>query len=48
MVHYVCLFCSGVSDRAKVCETEGCENEGHQLKECDCTDDQHEEVLSPR
>lgn len=47
MAHYVCPECRGVSDLPKVCETEGCERAGQDLIECNCSDGQHAEALSP-
>lgn len=45
MTHYVCTSCKGVADHPKVCETEGCTMNGQDLKECNCTDGMHAEVL---
>ncbi len=44
-MHYVCPECGGVADHKKVCETSGCSREGHEMMECDCTDNKHEGVL---
>jgi hypothetical protein len=44
IMHYVCPKCGGMADHPKVCETEGCGRQGHELKECHCTDNKHEEV----
>lgn len=44
MTHYVCPKCGGASDVPKVCDTEGCSGKGNQLKECHCSDSQHQEV----
>lgn len=44
MPHYVCPECGGVADHPKVCETPGCSREGHELVECHCTDNEHQEV----
>ena len=45
IMHYVCPECGGVADHKKVCETSGCSREGHEMMECDCTDNKHEGVL---
>ncbi|OHA18317.1 MAG: hypothetical protein A2664_02540 [Candidatus Taylorbacteria bacterium RIFCSPHIGHO2_01_FULL_46_22b] len=46
MQHYVCTGdCGGESERSKVCESEGCKNEGQPLSECSCTDGFHKGVL---
>jgi len=45
IMHYVCPACGGVADHKKVCETSGCGREGHELMDCNCTDNKHEEVL---
>lgn len=45
MMHYVCPECGGVSEVAKVCETENCVQHGQPLQECRCTDGQHQDVL---
>lgn len=45
MKHYVCPICGGVSDHPKMCETPGCANSGHELVECNCTDNAHTGVL---
>jgi len=45
MTHYVCPECGGVADHPKVCETEGCSMNGHQMIECNCTDGKHAEVM---
>jgi len=44
MSHYVCPECMGRSDYAKNCETEGCSLQGKPLKQCNCSDEQHDEV----
>jgi hypothetical protein len=46
MTHYVCTGgCGGVSDTPGTCQAESCSLYGEPLKECNCTDGQHEEVL---
>lgn len=35
-MHYVCKGCGGVSDTAKVCDTDGCIMKGQELEACDC------------
>jgi len=46
MSHYVCTGgCNGVSDTPGTCQTEGCQLHGQPLKECNCTDGKHEQVM---
>lgn len=42
--HYVCPNCGGSSQSVGVCQTEGCENAGHDLVKCDCADGMHTDV----
>ena len=44
--HYACSGgCGGTSIDAKDCDTEGCEKFGQPLKECNCHDNEHVEVM---
>jgi len=46
MPHYICTGgCQGVSDKPGVCQADSCSLHNHELKECDCADGQHQEVL---
>lgn len=46
MMHYVCTGdCGGESEKAKVCDAEGCSKEGQPLSECDCADGLHKGVV---
>ena len=41
--HYICDGgCKGVSEKAGVCGAEDCPKFGHDLKECNCEDMQHD------
>lgn len=47
MTHYVCDgTCGGVAGEVGVCKDETCPMHGHPLKECNCTDGKHAEVLN--
>ena len=40
--HYICLGgCRGVSENKGVCQAPTCAHSGHELVECDCTDQKH-------
>ncbi|MEX1014992.1 MAG: hypothetical protein WDZ80_07605 [Candidatus Paceibacterota bacterium] len=44
--HFVCTGkCGGVSDTPGVCKAEDCDCSGQDLKECNCNDGNHKEVL---
>jgi len=44
--HYACAGgCGGRSNDPKACDTEGCELMGQMMKECDCQDNEHSQVL---
>lgn len=46
MTHYVCTGgCGGVSDKPGVCQAKTCPLHQHQLVECNCTDNKHEEAF---
>jgi hypothetical protein len=46
MPHYVCTGgCGGVSDTPGNCDAESCSLFGRPLKECNCTNGNHEEVF---
>jgi len=43
--HYACSGgCGGSSADPAPCGTEGCPKNGENMKACNCTDDQHQEV----
>ena len=42
--HYVCPKCAGVSEVPQMCETEGCAHKGSPLVECNCADNQHQDL----
>lgn len=47
MPHYVCTGgCGGVSEHAGVCQAESCSLHNQPLKECNCEDGQHTEVMA--
>ena len=42
MTHYICTGgCKGVSDKPISCQAKNCQKHGEPLKECDCTDGEH-------
>lgn len=46
MKHYVCVGeCAGEAERPGVCQSEGCDNEGQPLTECNCEDGSHDEAI---
>ena len=45
--HYACPGgCGGKSIDMKACDTEGCEKNGQMMKECDCQDNEHAQVMA--
>ena len=46
MTHYVCTGgCGSESDKAGVCQAEGCTKEDQPLDECNCDDGLHKEIV---
>ncbi|MEK7535164.1 MAG: hypothetical protein AAB613_01075 [Patescibacteria group bacterium] len=44
--HYACPGgCGGMSLDEKACDTERCEKNGQMMKECDCHDNEHAQVM---
>lgn len=46
--HYVCSECGYLSQHPGVCQTEGCMQEGSNLKSCRCEDGLHAGVMNRR
>ncbi len=45
-MHYVCIGgCQGVAEEKGVCQAPNCKDYHKDLKECDCEDGKHEEVM---
>jgi len=36
MPHFICDACGGVSETPGICQTNDCEKNGDELKECNC------------
>ncbi|MBX4204570.1 MAG: hypothetical protein KW788_00070 [Candidatus Doudnabacteria bacterium] len=45
MPHYVCPSCGSMSEGPQACETGACPMIGREMLECNCTDEQHGEIM---